>query len=902
MSVRRCVAAVFGAIVLSMPGDVAMGQQPMRVRAPGPGAGGQKQDAPAARPPKAFRFDDGAWASRGLSFEFERGVSTVDDDGLAVGIDEPRFARSSAIASAGVLELVRPAQYGTTILGSGFDHNGETPILVVRDSALNVVDVFWSADVPLADATGVGRTRTSLGADGVVDILNGAVANRRYDPRAGIVCHGMIVLACSVSYQPVPPLSAWLVRSTAIVVSQDRGRTWGLLFEDAMVQENRERVREWSLQNWWPDGTEGPALTAYVAVADYRSKPGCNGGRVLAFRATRSWSGGSWLIDPPALVYETPVAGTGQHVHAAGIVPWGDGLRVVAGVGDTQAFNRVVAADRADGLLTGVGWTSHESFHGSMGTAGNQFVGCAPSATPGVLIVGSDLCQEQLMLLDARGATGVHTWLYGNGWANGLPSQNFVIRTPSPERGGPYCSTYDPQQNSEFFPPGSRRLLYSEDGIGWAQVAAPMTQSTWAAAVHAGYLYVDGEGVGKLGLRRVAVPEVMHTARPLRVGGGGMQRLSSSPAFNAGPGGTVTALVRNGEGLWEDGGVVLEPQPPSVGRVWKLTGTLGSSDTRIGDLFPVTTATLGQATGSTRMAGRVWVMNAMDKSLSARLELKPSGGAVIESRNLNISSTGAWAPVDFVVSAQMPAGQRPVVRVRSATGGSDVQAFYLATDAWDEGEGFSGYAMGPDLSARGDGTVYPDERAWISGFAASETWTVTLAGMLPFDGVDPSVQSKLGLRWPLASICVGEGTPSERLVIFADVEAHAMWAELWRGGAAVGVWRAEGFVWLRQSPVMISVARPGGASDLEISVAACGMGPMTMSRQDPDGSVRTFVGEPRMVRFDDGTGIDGAGMGVSVTPMMWFGGEILEDRALNEAERAARFRTLRFLRADATQR
>lgn len=907
----RGAASLLGACVVALAlaalAAGASAMQPVKIKAGGGASAGDgagaKQDVVAQRLPRAFQFDDGVRLSRGLAFEFERGVPTVDEDGRAVGPDEARFAREATIASPVKTELVRASNYGTTILGSGLDHDGVTPLLVVRDSSLNTIDVFAAADGDLmqAEATGVGRARTVLGPEGIVDIMGGAVPNHRYDPRAGVVCHGLIVLSCAVSYQPFPPISAWIVKSTALVVSQDRGRTWQLLHQDVSVQENRERVREWSMQNWWPDEMGAAPTTAYFAAADYRSKPGCDGGRVIGFRATRAAVGGGWTIDPPALIYQTPTAAAGQHVHTAGIFRRGDGLRTIVGIGDGQAFNRVVAVDRADSAVTGSGWSATETYHGAEGVSGNQFVGCAPGPTPGVLILGSDLCQEQLMLLDARGDTGRHEWLYGNGWANGLPSQNFVIRTPTPELAGPYCSTYEPQQNSTIFPPGSRRLLYSEDGLAWTQLSAPMNLSSWAAAIHGGHVYVDGDGVSRLGLRRMSLPEVVHTARPLKIGGGGMQRMVPSPSVAPGPGGTVTALARNSEGLWVDGGVPIDPQPPCLGPVWKMTGTLGASDTRIADIFPIATTDMGATVGSSRMIGRVWLMNLMPKSMTPRLEIKPNASAVIETRNTNVTSVGTWAPVDMVISAEMPSGQRPVVRVRSMTGGSDVQAFYLALDAWAEGEGFPGYATGPDVSGRRDGTAYPDERAAITGMAPSERWTMTLAGMLPWDGIDASVQSKTGLKWPLASICVGEGVGAERLVFLADLPSHALWAELWRGGAMVGVWRIDGLVWLRQSPVMLSVSRPGAGSDMEITVAACGMAPVQMARLDPDGNPMTFLGTPTMIRFDDGTGIDGVGVGVHTSPMLWFGGEVLEDVALDATARVARMRAMPFLRPDAVR-
>lgn len=68
-----------------------------------------------------------------------------------------------------------------------------------------------------------------------------------------------------------------------------------------------------------------------------------------------------------------------------------------------------------------------------------------------------------------------------------------------------------------------------------------------------------------------------------------------------------------------------------------------------------------------------------------------------------------------------------------------------------------------------------------------------------------------------------------------------------------------------------------------------------MNRLEPDGTPLTLVGRPTAIRFDDGTRIDGAGVEIRTSPMLWFGGEIHESAALPGPERAARFRTLPFL-------
>lgn len=849
--------------------------------------------APEIREARRFVFDNGFAGSPGLSFFMDRPVPTRDWSGAPVEPDEARFARRTTIAGAVSLQSVRPSSRASLILGSGFDHDGVTPLLVLIDSTANALDVIAGADDALiaAEATGIGRTRTLLSAGG--DIMGGTVTNRRYNPRAGSVCHGLIVLHCAVSRQPVPPISAWNVGASAIVVSQDRGQTWTVAFEDSIVQENRDRGREWSMQNWWPATMGAVPLEAYFASADYRSKPGTTGGRAYGFRATRASVGQPWTFGTPAMFYETPVLGTGQHAHAAGIFPTAGGLRALLAIGDTQAFNRIVTLDRSSTEIVSSGWTANESFHGSMGASGNQFVGLAPGPAHGLMIAGSDLCYEQLMLLDATGSVAHHTHLYGGPWSDGRNSQNFVIRTPAPENAGPYIATYDPQSASDPFPPQCRRVLYSENGIDWTQAFAPEAGGQWAAIAHGSHIYIDADSVSLLGIRRVDRP-VVHSARPLHVGPGAMQRLVAAPTMTPFSGGTVTALTRDGDGLWTDGGVPLDPQPPCNGPVWKLAGLVGVTDTRIGDLFPIASPTMGQTLGTPRLVARIWLLNALEsKAMTPRFELKPSGATTLFTRGPNANTTTSWIPVDFALDAPMPDGQRPVIRIRSGSA-ADVQAFYLATDLFAEGAGFVGYAPPPDTSLGLTGTALPDEHARIEGLSPGSSWTVTLAGMVPQDGWDLATPVAPGERWPLASLASADG---ERVTFYADSAGHTLEADIVRGGSLVGRFRLDGVAWTRNSPLLLSVARAGPSSDLAITAAPCASQPREMVRVDALGGIATMLAPPTSIRFDDATGIDGVGAEIRCTPMLWFGGEIEEDRALDQATRRQRLRMIDWLRA-----
>ncbi len=891
MDPRRLAMALVPGLALLLAFQVAA--QPVRVKGTPIGGPAAAQPVQEKRAPKRFVFDGGACLSAGLWFEMDRPIATVDWTGATVEPDEARYAAPTTIATPVADEVVRPTTANTKMLGSGFDHDGVTPLLVLRSSSPLAVDVFSVADGALlaAEATGVGRIRTPLSFGGGTDIMGGAITNRRYDPRAGVVCHGLIVLLCAVSRQPVPPLSAWNIGATAIVVSQDRGQTWQMVFEDSIVQENRERLREWSMQNWWPTAMGVAPSEAYFVGADYRSKPGCDGGRAYGFRATRSGPGSLWAIETPTRFYETPAVVSGQHAHTTAIFPHNGGVRALVSIGDSQPLNRVVAMDHAGPSISATGWSIDESYHGGIDVAGNQFIGCAPTSELGRILVGADLSDEQIMMLDARGDEPRFTHLFGMPWSNGNGSQNFVLRTPSPERGGPFVCTHDPTQSSEIVPPQARRLLYSDDGMRWAQVFSTENGADWTSVAHGGHLYFDSDGVAKRGWRRVPIP-TLRTMSPLEVGPGAMQRLVAEPATTPNTGGTITALTRNVDGLWVDGGVALDPQPPCNGQVWRLTAPGGITPTLIGDITPIASATMGQTTGSARIVSRMWFLNAMDgKTLTTKVELKPSSGASVFTRTTSINATDAWMPFEIAVDAPIPSGQRPILRFRSGKTGSDIEDFYLALDVFAEGRGFPGYACPPDTSGSLTGVALPDEHASVRGIATSSNWTISLAGMLAPNGWGLSTPVGTGERWPLASL-VGSG--GERLAFYADSVGHLLYADVVRGGSVVGRFVLDEMVWLRNSSLVISVSRAGPGQDLAITVAGCGQAPREMVRESA-GTALTLESPVNRVSFDDGTGIDGVGVEIRASSMLWFGGEVLEDEALGGAGRLQRIREMKFL-------
>jgi hypothetical protein len=303
-----------------------------------------------------FYFDDGFHGQGTLVFEFTRPVETMYPDGTPVAADQPRFPEEANLASGCVIEQVRVTPHIVRMLASGKGADGDTPLMVILDRMSGYLDVFSVAgeELMLAERTGIGRQRTYIMVNGELDVMRAAYFPRRFDPLAGAICHGAIVLFCVV-YEREDLGDGeywWWPKGIAFVISQDQGVNWDLVYEEPTIDFHWPRGREWSMQNWWPlDRHESPTESYFVAT-DYRYNAGSPGGRVYMFRATRPTPEyDTWTIEPVVIPYERhggPSGEEGEHFHSAGLVPYGEnGMRLNVLIGDSQYFNRIVIASHA---------------------------------------------------------------------------------------------------------------------------------------------------------------------------------------------------------------------------------------------------------------------------------------------------------------------------------------------------------------------------------------------------------------------------------------------------------------------------------------------------------------------------------------------------------------------------
>ncbi len=859
----------------------------------------ERTRAPESSTRRWFYFDQAPHLSPGLSFSFARPVATVNPAGLPSGPGEPRYARSSALPGAPAIETVRDTTAMTRVLGTGLDHDGVTPLLVLAELDRLRLDVFSVANdaLLLAESTGVGRKRTQM-AGWPIDILNGRVPRRAYDPVAGTVCHGLIVLQCVVWEDPSGMGQEWRSSSVAFVISQDEGGTWQLLFEDVPTQVGHPRGNRWSMQNWWPLSETDPPLQAYFAATDYRANPGANGGRAYLFRATRPATGSPWTIEPTVVVHSTD-ASPGEHFHTAAALPFGQGgIRFLVAIGDGQTHSRIASLTRQDRNYTDPsGWHLQEDYHGRAGqgsdpgVSGNQFVGCAPGPF-GTLLAGSDLNSEQIVSLDPGSSTTGHplqSSVAGLGRADFLLSRVLNIRTPTPEREGPYVASYEGGDNGHPF--GSDRVLYSSNAMSWTQVLAPRFATT-NQAIHGGHIYLDSlreQG----GVRRVRIPEII-VRRPLEIGPGGFQRAGNA-SIVAQPWAGITPLQRSIDGLWLLDGQPLIPQPPATGPVYRLTASRFAPESTVGRIFPCGSATdVGDRIGSSALQLRVWVRN---QSLSANAD--PSLGwddgvpPVENWRTPSVTSVESWIPTTFIGNLDFDDTQSPFLEVYSSSTSSAAEELdmLLAIDSVIEGVGFPGYPLPQDGSSPPVGASFPDEIASISGFQASGAWTATIGAQLPENGWDGTVDTTQA--WPIATIFADSRNFVELIADSEDPDDSRLLARVVRDDQEVKTLRSGPVVWHRGSPVLVSVADAGDGQGVRISAGVAGNPVEEMvPAGGPGGSL---AAAPIEIRFGSHHGTSGDGHQVHVAPMLWWGGEVLESTALTEAQRAESLECLAFL-------
>ncbi len=887
-----------------------------------PSATGQTTDH--NRPARLdFVFDDGFYGSPELQFNFSREAISYSVAGEQLAAHVPRFAQPRLLASAPLAQMVRYTDNATRIFATGLDHDGTTPLMVVYESAVDYLDVFTVAGdaVLTAEQTGEGRNRSLLDAGAHPDLLGGIVADRCFHPHSGAICHGLIVLACKV-WQSDDGGGSWAIGGTAIFTSQDQGLSWQLLYAEQDVDVGRDRGREWSLQNWFPTQPGEAPLEACFTLTDYLYNPGATGGRVYFFRATRPAVGEPWHMEPVQVIFEGGHDLVSQHAHAAGVLPHDEaGVRVLAAFGDALDKNRIVSITQPNWDYVDQPWLILDDFHGShrrpaeldprqsvgpahsgvpsnelLGFEGNQFVGCAPTADLEGLLVGGDLRHESIVRLQpdpSDPSRPFTSFIYGSPLANGELSECFIIRTPTPEQGGPYTARYSPRTNGATPPdPYAPRVLFSPDGEHWGQAWAHGISNA-RPAVHGPHIYLDSH-IDNGGIRRISTPNWV-TGRPLSLAPGGLQKQAFLPFFISNGYGSVERLERDGTDQVIFEGEPLPIQPPTGGPVYHIRSSRSAPNDYLGYFLPMSYHTgLGSQLQSDWVASRWWVLP-HDRCKTARLHLEfvENFSPILTTRRTVLDSVDRWLPQ--VVLEELPVADDLPLRQRVYAGPNDVsdrQDLFVAFDLLLEGSAVASYPMKPVRIWSEPLPILPDEVASITGFACGEQWAIILAAEVPDDSWDSTVALPDVL--PLFTIW---GDEENYIEYYADVPAQQVKAAIVSGGELATTMMAGGVIyWLRGSSFIVAVTDAGDDRGIRSVISPANHPPRAMSGGTPHGDSASLAVQPTEIRFSSHHGTSGAGgETIHVTPLLWWGGEVRTHESMEYLDMRDQLLTLDFL-------
>lgn len=673
-----------------------------------------------------------------------------------------------------------------------------------------------------------------------------------------------------------------------------------------------------------------------------------NTGVFYLFNATRPAVGAPWTLGPLDAVYSpsprviTPgTAILGLHAHPPFVERFGEhGLRMVCPMGDSWARNRVAVAYRSDEDYTSGVWPVYENLHGSSGTEtdpsvglGNQFVGSAALGTPAAPmghVVGSDETAVPLARLlpganpgDKLNFTrlyGQPTCSYNHSYAPARPYgwNTFHISTPSPESAGPYAALVLPGMQSGWMLDNTvPRVLFSRDGLTWGQAWATQDLQPWPARIGAGRIFSgSADRTRAFGLRSIPVPATLQ-ARPLIVGDGGTNLLRGSDPclapLSVDAGNRVTYLTR--ARLAQRG----LPPPPAAGAVYECTvgvSTPMAPSRRVAtwQLTHEGAMTPQGPSPHTSAKVRAWLYplpwnpatqpnaNAFQANFSVgRYDNlspgNPVGGAREEFVVGGIQTVGdslaGWIPLTFDTDSSRwssepgfppftpsPAPFTLGLRIRlDTTTPVNPCAFLLAFESVQQGDTAS-YGAYPAAPAQ-----FAQDQAAVTGFACGPDWAVQLAGEVPDDAWDQTLEPGQ-IATPL-TLCTLRQDDDNHIQVIADPASRELDVIVTAAGQR-SVWSArprgdytgrERFCFLRGSPVLLSLSQTGS----KLSVCASVGGSTFATAEAPNPGLR-----PTRIVFADSNGRHPAAMN-------WYGGHVDTDHGLSFQAACENLASLQFL-------
>lgn len=525
-----------------------------------------------------FALYDAAVTST-VNATFSRDVETVDGFGQPVAADERRFGEALAYAPelqwSPLVQFNQPGEViNIDILASGWDHDGVTPLAVMRLSgSRDELQIVRGADMEIVNTISLEQG----------DLLQRTVENRLYRPEAAIVNHGLIVFGAERK-----DISSGSSVATGVdfFYSSDYGQTIEFVpMVDGTLEtpllgnggaDGLDRMREWAFMNPFPVSGLDTSDSAWFPWGDYLGQgASTKGGQIGLFRADRDPTSGEWTISPNRVIYQewnSNDAG-GFHSHGAAVTNgglishWGD-----SGERNVTMFHEFNLENYQTATVTTVDAFGDYDPERIRHAIAPQPVATAPSPIPGEHFAAGDNTPDHVLSFGALADTG-----------DKLDVESIVYQPERFNRGNIHAGAtilhlhwlqgvgYVAAGRVESF------FYFSPDGENWAEIASPEDEG--------GTLWLYGDRLIKVRrtTREIVAAETptVETVNPLKVSPGDENLLASElESFTEpGEGNTRRRVVYEAEAWrYADTSEALDVQapPPEFGSdaaVYEITVT-----------------------------------------------------------------------------------------------------------------------------------------------------------------------------------------------------------------------------------------------------------------------------------------------------------------------------------------
>lgn len=800
-------------------------------------------------------FDEGV-ETNGVTWTFQRDSIARDMDGHLVDAGVERFAPAMSLAGApsgltafGPIGSIRP-------FTAGYDADGVTPILVVRNGVDATLDIHVGRDTAyiayeLADESRTYRfpyidpneeneanlIKDQTGRDGGTPAQPGWA----FDPKGAQVHSGLIMVQCDLRRDHDNwDVTAPRTRRTALVWTtvhrlQTTTDPWIVAAVSGPVHPDSGRSGQtWSI-NAFPLSHDEVA----VCVSSYETSVRHGGHTYIAiFRRD-----GEWTLSACTLMDQSFAK---EHYHCAGVIRHPDGrLSVLISIGDGIEVNRLVARTKGpsdawgandpwplSGIngefqisLAGEHWTPTTTVWGDDDPEGprrhNQFVDVvAADAELSALICSADENHPVIKRLEYDPDTLACTWttLYMPS-VSSWPSERPVSLSLEGLPGGPYAARLGAQNwAGEGYP--ESRVLFSPDGVRWSQCLAPNERAQTPVAIADGRIWLGH--VGSTGrLRRFDIP-AFRTMRPIELASSGDNAIHEDMALPTGAAGVQVEKLDSAADLPSE----VPPPPCSDANLFVITGTQQTGT--YGTWRPVgTEPVLPRPTKSVLV--RYWVygpgpddVTFLERStitLWSRLRATDGTDNTIDSGRINVDP-GVWTPVTIWFTPEMFGDDLAVawsfemqLFANAFTPAPSPSEFFLAWDGvFIDRDTIDGHGAAP-----ADEGVSEIGRA--SGWSAGDSYTVIGYGAVPMSSWDNRMGGADDLnRFEHTLMRFIDDDTGHTMDVRAipSVGGFGLTASTDEGD--VSTTQTDTVFWLRESPVLLAVVCDGTDTRVHASV------------------------------------------------------------------------------------